>query len=417
MEKQSSAATGGTPTAKKGGFHYGFIIVACCCLMMGVNIGLSFSCAGIFYKPVSESLGVSVGEFGIYMSIMYIASTLMLPMAGKMIERWSARWLLTGSCALMGLVYLVMSFFNSLWEFYAAAAVMGLTLSFLLYLSFPTLINRWFHTRVGILIGVCSAASGIGGMIFNPMAAAIIQNSGWRTAYLVFAAILLLGVTPLLAILLRDFPADKGLKPFGFKEGEKGSAAAASGIEYSKAIKMPVFVALFIFAFLMMGISTLNLFVPSYVSSLSFSLEDSAYAASAVMLGVTLGKLVLGYINDRNCRLGVLVTCLGGAVGLLVMVLGSASFAVILVGAFCFGWEYAGVTVQTAMLTREVFGSKSYARIYAIISTALALGGAFASGGWGLLSDATSYSFIFITGAVLLVVCALIGVVALRNKK
>ena len=310
--------------------------------MMGVNIGLSFSCAGIFYKPVSESLGVSVGEFGIYMSIMYIASTLMLPMAGKMIERWSARWLLTGSCALMGLVYLVMSLFNSLWEFYVAAAVMGLTLSFLLYLSFPTLVNRWFHTRVGILIGVCSAASGIGGMIFNPMAAAIIQNSGWRTAYLVFAAILLLGVTPLLALLLRDYPADKGLKPFGFKEGEKGSAATSSGIEYSKAIKMPVFVALFIFAFLMMGISTLNLFVPSYVSSLSFSLEDSAYAASAVMLGVTLGKLVLGYINDRNCRLGVLVTCLGGAVGLLVMVLGSASFAVILIGAFCFGWEYAG---------------------------------------------------------------------------
>ena len=64
--------------------HYGFVIVVCCCLMMGINIGLSFSCAGIFYRPVSTDLGVSVGAFGIYMSLMYVASTLMLPLAGKL---------------------------------------------------------------------------------------------------------------------------------------------------------------------------------------------------------------------------------------------------------------------------------------------------------------------------------------------
>lgn len=119
--------------------HYGYIIVACCCLIMGVDIGLTFSCAGIFYRPVSESLGVSVGSFGIYMSIMYITSTLMLPYAGRLIERYSARWLLTGSSALMGLVFVSMAFYSSLWEFYVAGAVLGLTLAFLLYISFPLL--------------------------------------------------------------------------------------------------------------------------------------------------------------------------------------------------------------------------------------------------------------------------------------
>ena len=61
-------------------------------------------------------------------------------------------------------------------------------------------------------------------------------------------------------------------------------------------------------------------------------------------------------------------------------------------GAFLFGWAYAGVTVQSAMLTRTVFGPKDYARIYSNISIALAAGGALASGGWGLLADATSPS-------------------------
>ncbi len=405
---------------KKEKMHYGFVIVACCCLMMGVNIGLSFSCAGIFYEPVSQAIGVSVGKFGIYMSIMYIASSLMLPLAGQMIERMSARLLFTGSCALMGLTYLAMAFFTNVWEFYVSGAVMGCTLAFLLYLSFPTLVNRWFRTKVGLLIGVCSAASGVGGMIFNPIAATIITEWGWRWAYGCFAALLLLVVTPLLYIFLRDWPSDKGLRPFG---EEEAAAAAASlgksgdGIEYAQAVKMPVFYSLLLFSFLMMGISTLNLFIPNYALSNAFTLEQASYAASAAMAGVTLGKLVLGYINDRNCRLGVLVTTLGGALGLLLMIFGSHALGLIFGGAFLFGWAYAGVTVQTAMLTREVFGSRNYARIYAMMSIALAMGGALASGGWGLLADATSITAIFYTGAILLALCALIGLGALASSK
>ncbi|MDE5901898.1 MAG: hypothetical protein K2H21_01640, partial [Muribaculaceae bacterium] len=71
----SSAARPMTSAPSGGGrMHYAYVILICCCLMMGVNVGLSFSCAGIYYTPVSQSLGVPVGEFGIYMSIMYVTS-------------------------------------------------------------------------------------------------------------------------------------------------------------------------------------------------------------------------------------------------------------------------------------------------------------------------------------------------------
>lgn len=404
---------------KKKRLHYGYIILICCCLMMGVNIGITFSCAGIFYKPVSASLGVQVGTFGLYMSLMYIASTLMLSVAGKMIEKYSARRLLSGSSAVMGLTLISMSFYDSVWQFYVAGCILGLTVSFLLYLSFPTLINRWFRSRVGLLMGVCSAASGIGGMIFNPIAGYLISDFGWRWAYAVFGILVLLIVTPVLYILLRDYPADKGLLPVG--EGEavpdkSGATKEMKSIAYNDAVRMPLFYAVFIFAFLMMAISTLNLFIPGYVSSLSFSEESAAWAASAVMAGVTIGKLALGHINDRNSLAGVLVTTLAGAAGLVLLIEGSGAIFLIITGAFLFGWAYAGVTVQTAMLTRSVFGNGDYARIYAIISIALAAGGAIASGGWGLLADATGFVTIFITGTVLLIACALLGALPLLRR-
>jgi len=51
------------------------------------------------------------------------------------------------------------------------------------------------------------------------------------------------------------------------------------------------------------------------------------------------------------------------------------------------------------------------------MSMALAAGGAIASGGWGLIVDATSFHFIFFIGVGMLLVCTAIGTVALVKRK
>lgn len=405
-------------TQEKKGFHYGFVIVACCCLMMGINVGLAFSCAGIFYTPVSTALGVSVGDFGLYMSILYIASALFLPTAANLLRRYNGRWLFTGAAAMMGVTFLGMSQATALWHFYLAGALLGITLAFLMYLGFSTLVNAWFEKHVGLMVGIACSAAGLGGVIFNPIGAAIIASYGWRTAYMVFAAIILLAETPLLGILLRDTPACIGLKRYGESEVSNLTASTAEldGIDYATARRMPALYALVGFAFLMMGCSTLNLFIPTYVKSTGFTAEQGAMVAAAVMAGVTLGKMCLGYINDHNSAAGVLVTCLGGAIGLALIVMPGAALLMMYAGAFLFGWQYAGVMVQTAMLTRKVFGAKDYGRIYAIVSVALSAGGAIAAGGWGLLADATGYTVVMTAGSIALLLCALIGLMVLRSK-
>lgn len=406
-------------TAAKKNMHYGWVIVIMCCLIMGVNIGIAFSCAGIFYSPVSESLGVKVGVFGLYMSIMYVASTVMLPAAGQLIEKFSARWLLTGCSAVMGLTYIAMAFFTQVWEFYVAAAVLGVTIAFLLYLSFPTLINRWFNKRVGLLMGVCAAASGVGGILLNPVGAWLITDFGWHVAYGIFGALILLVCSPLYGLLLRDRPEDKGLLPFGGEAAKTKAGTPAEGKTCREALRTPTFYALMLFSLLMMAVSTLNLFIPGFALSEGFDLEQASFAAAAVMVGVTLGKLALGHINDRNCLLGVLLTTLGGAIGIALLLITGAGLWPLIGGAFLFGWAYAGVMVQTAMLTRGMFGARDYARIYSFVSVALAIGGAVASGAWGFLVDAMSYRFIFILGTLALALCAVLGVwcLAASQKK
>lgn len=396
-------------------FHYGYIIVFCCCLIMGINIGLVMSCAGIFYTPVSADLGVSKGDFGLYMTFVYACSFLMLSVAGKLMDKYSARWLLTVCSGVVGMVYLAMSQFTSVLHFYVAGAIIGIALAFLLYLSYPVLINRWFNTKVGFFIGLCSAASGIGGILFNPLGGYLLETYDWRTTYLIFGVIILVVVTPLLGLLLRNHPADKGLKPFG----EKAAATEVqqTGMDYALAIKSPVFYALLVFALFMIAVSTLNLFLPTYVISVGYTVEQSAFVASAVMLGVTLGKVALGYINDKSSLAGVFTSTGLGIIGFAFLLMGKEGMAFMTLGSFLFGWAYAGVTVETALLVRSVFGTKDYSQIFSNISIALALGGAIMAGAWGYLTDILDFRIILSTGIVLLLISSFIGFYAMKTSK
>lgn len=386
-------------------FHYGYIIVFCCCLIMGINLGLVMSCAGIFYKPVSDELGVSVGDFGLYMTFVYLFSTLMLSIAGRMMDRYSARWLLTLSSALLGTVMLGMSQLNAVWQFYIAGAIIGVTLAFLLYLSYPTMVNRWFNSKVGFLIGICSAASGIGGILFNPLGGHLIDQYGWRMTYVIFGMIIVLIVTPLLGLLLRNFPSEIGKEAYGEKQAE----VVKSGVDYAAAIKSSAFFALIIFALLMISVSTLNLFIPTYVTSVGFTVEQSSFVASAIMLGVTIGKVALGLINDRSGKLGVWTFSLLGTLGFIFLLLGKTEIILMTLGGFLYGWAYAAVTVETALLARTVFGSRDYAKIFSNISIALSAGGAIMSGGWGYLIGVISFDIILLIGMGLVLTSGLIG--------
>lgn len=397
--------------------HYGYVIVLCCFLIMFVIVGLIMSCAGIFYKPVSEELGIDIGKFGLYMSLNFLFSTLTLSFAGRLMERYSARIILSVSSAVAGLSLMAMSQFNAVWQFYITGALFGITLAFLLYLGFPTLLNRWFKARMGVFIGICSAGSGIGGVLFNPLGGYLITNYGWRATYLIFGTMILVLVTPVLGLFLRDYPKDKGLEPYGAATTAAPDARTQNrdtGIEYAKAIRMPVFYGLVVFAFLINAAATLNVFVPAYVQSIQFSIEEASFVASAVMVGVTVGKVALGMINDRSTVWGVAATIGLGVAGLALLLVGHVGIIVPIAGGFLFGWAYAGVSVQTPLLVRSVFGNRNYARIYSNVSMAIAVGGAIAAGGWGLLSDATSFGFILVTGMVFLAVSGAIGLYALK---
>lgn len=140
---------------KKSVFPYLVVATGIICCFGPCSFALS--CAGIYFTPVSESLGVGRGAFALYLTIMLVVTALVLPVLGKLTETKDLRLVLSAGVACIGVPLIAMSFFNAVWQFYVTGAIMGIGLAEMLILTVPTLINRWFRKNVGFYIGLCMA--------------------------------------------------------------------------------------------------------------------------------------------------------------------------------------------------------------------------------------------------------------------
>ncbi|WP_139651223.1 MFS transporter [Raoultibacter phocaeensis] len=402
--------------------HFGFFVLFACCAICFSTVTLSFNTVGIFYVPASAELGIDAGRFGTYISVQYLAMSLAMIFGGKVLYRFNARVVLSVCVAMVSLGLLSMSTFTALWQFYCAGAIIGAANSILLYLMVPTMIDRWFKERVGFFVGVALCFTGIGAIIFNPIGGFFIDSFGWRAGYLAFGLISACIGFPCAAFLIRNAPADKGLVRYGEKASArlgKSGDTVLEGATFSQALRTPVLYMVALYA----GVAdiglTLNYYLPAYATTLGYSVLVVSSIASAVLVGQLLGKLLLGFINDISVKAGVFAAVTSGILGIGIMTfLGGTGLIALYVGAFLFGVFFASTTVTTSLMTRGIFGSRDYGRIFSVVATVASLSSAFSSAIWGALIEATGGYYAMLYGGLgVMFIVYIIGFAALAMGK
>jgi sugar phosphate permease len=77
-----------------------------------------------------------------------------------------------------------------------------------------TVVNRWFTQRRGLAMGILTASSATGQLVFLPAMAWVVEHRGWQPIVLMVAIAAAL-VLPLVALLLPEAPATLGLRRVG----------------------------------------------------------------------------------------------------------------------------------------------------------------------------------------------------------
>ena len=414
------------------GFSSYVPVVATCMVLCGVPAAMLMSCGGIFYPVIAADLGVQTASVSFYMSVMFIAAACISPLMGKLMEKYDIRIVLSGAVLIEAICFAAFSVFNQVWEFWIAGAFLGICNTALLSLSTPTIINRWFAQKVGLLVGLCFAFTGIGGVVFIPIGQALIDAAGWRVAYLVYAAIILIVCLPLTIFAVRSNPSDRGMLPYGAGQAETADASGLhmSDDEYDEepvidehalsvppnvAMKSPAFWITCLFCGLVNMTISIASFFPKYVNGLNADpatavLLTGAMLATIAMAGQAIGKIGLGMMGDLSVTKGILLSCSTGIVGVLCCWLG-ASTVLLPVGGFVFGFFYAAALVLSPLLTRHVFGSgKHYPVVYSRIFVFIAAFSAIGQVIWPYLADnAGGFGTVFFVSAIVIVVIAALG--------
>lgn len=409
-----------TYTDKMGVKHV-LVILTGIMITLGCS-ALVFSTWSAFQAVVPEVLGVETATWAFYVTVLYFVEALSAPFIGRLFAKYDIRVVLSASAILVGGGFLLISVFKSMWVFYIAGAMMGLAEVGLLWLAVPALCNSWFNQKAGTIQGLCMAFTGIGGalwlQVFNALYASGNGMDVW-SIYMVWGLIALVTSLPFTIFCIRKTPQEAGVLPYGKPSVATGGKAV--GISASKAMKSPVFYAVFLFA----GIINLLTIVAQQFPSYTKSLTDVTFDALAVgvmmstvmMVAQAVCKLALGVSADKSPKISFFAAFATGVIGVLLVWFGTGSEIMLYAGSAVYGFFFASCVVLVPIVVRQIFGTREYTDIYSRISLFVNLLGGLGSTIWAFIGGSFGYPAVFTVALALLVVVLLLGMYSFANAK
>ncbi|MBI2863350.1 MAG: MFS transporter [Chloroflexi bacterium] len=363
----------------RGQFYFGWVIVAVGFtsqfLVQGVN-GWGF---GLFFKPMSEELGLNRATFSSAQSLSTVVSGGLAPFLGPLIDRRGARGLMIIGAVISGAGFVALSFVQGLGEFYL---VRGLVISVgyacAAGLTVNVAISNWFIRKRGKAVAIAVMGSSFAGTVLPTVGTYLIVTLGWRSAWAVLGIAVWLVVIPLAALFVKRRPEDCGLLPDGDSPladvglGSSAGDRAAGRLRpaplaeetwtRSEAMRTSaLWLTIAAFGFGTMGANGLSLHSFPFFTDIGLSQEAAAAAVSLLALLSFSCKLAWGALIDKVGVRGSSVAFFAFtafAWATFAVLAHWPSFWLVYVSAALGGLALGGITT-----TQEVFWANYFGRL------------------------------------------------------
>jgi sugar phosphate permease len=211
---------------------------------------------------------------------------------------------------------------------------------------------------------------------------------GWRGSTLVIAGIMGGLVFPLVALLLRNRPADLGLQPYGASGGKAGGTPVQPDAHPMRAAIRTGDFWLLAGSFAICGLTTSGLIQTHLIPhGTEHGFSEMTMAAALGVMGAAdvLGTIASGWICDRFGPRGPLAFYyLFRGVSLLLLPYIHTRGAM-LAFAVLYGLNWISTVPPTAALAADRFGRQNVGTVFGWIFCAHQVGAAIAASGAGLL--------------------------------
>jgi MFS family permease len=392
---------------------YGWYVALACGIGLACGLATVLTYTfGVFAVPLREAFGWSQTDAfaGLFYSVLTM--TFVGPFFGQLVDRVGARRII-----LIGLVCeaaLIASFSAQdanvvLFQLrYVLLALFGVGTT---HIAFTRIIAVWFDRRRGLALGITLAGVGIGGFTWPLLSQWAIDAFGWRDAYLVVAATVLVVGCSAIGLVVRESPQSIGLLPDGDAAGGGGASVtgAPPGATLREALASRTFWFMLVtFLLIGIGITSVQVHLVPLLVSRGVTPMRAANVLSILAVALIVGRVGAGWLMDRFFAPRVAIAFLLGPIVAMLLLAAGVSGALAVVAGILTGLAVGAEVDVTAYLTSRYFGVRHFSGIYAWYYSAYSLGA-----GLGPLMTANAVDRFGDYGGILLVHAGLLVVAAI----
>lgn len=394
-------------------FHYAWVIFAVCFLMVFTSLGFNSSPKSLFLSAVTEDMGISRSAFSVSDSCRYVSTAVINLFFGSLIAKFGPRKLAGAGFLCLILFNVLNSFAQSVWMFYLGGILLGIGLAWTTTALVGCVVENWFTSQKGTIMGFILASNGIGGAISVQILSPIIyaNTDSWRTAYRVTAVIVAV-VAVIVLLLLRNRPADRDDTPLGTGGHSQNKRKGRDwiGIDAHDAFRRPYFyfcvVGVFLTGVILQSVTGVS---SAHMRDQGLSPEIVAAAMSIGSLCLTAAKMFTGFTFDKfglRVSMGICSVCAVSCIFLLAFV-SNAPMAWIYQVLAAFGLPLE--TIMLPLIATELFGHQSYAFLMGLMLSFNTLGYAVGAPIMNWFFDRTgSYTGIMVVMAITMIFVAIL---------
>jgi len=293
------------------------------------------------------------------------------PPLGLLLDRVSARRVIIPALTIFGCAFASLALLTPrLWHLYAVFVVIGIVGNGTAQMAYTRAVSSWFESRRGVALSVMLSGGAFGSMVLPPIAQALIDAAGWRTAFAVLGLMVLVVGLPGVVAFVRERPAAPGLtQPACGASVRDGLASRAFWI---------LVVVLFCSSIAQNGAIT---HLAALLTDRGVSAAGAALAVSALGAAGLAGRLATGW----HVSFVLLVLAAAGT----YLLSWADTLPAGILGAAMIGFGMGGESDITPYMLSRYFGLRSFSTLYGLTWTAYAVAGAIGPVLMGQAFDAT----------------------------
>jgi MFS family permease len=361
----------GQAQPQSGGFFYGWIIVFAAFVAFGMVYGTVLYSFTVFVNPVAQSFGATPAEVQLAFAMTNVGSGILGIFAGRLLAKYSKRACIMAGLAVLGGGFLLLSQVTALWQFiavYATIVAFGGVMAAPMGAS--TIVSNWFIQNRGRALTSATLGTSFGQLVIPKVAALIMQEHGWQGAYIAFAIALIVVSVPIIFVIVKDHPEDKGLRAYGAAEAPAAAAPAAAPALMSTGEvlrrgdfwSIGISYILCVFVYLALTASM----VP-YARTYGVSALEASNLVVAMGVGAIIGKLAFATWTDRMGLRNTFWIAIGLNAAALVLLLTIPDYNVLFVVSLFVGGAAGGILPVWPGLVAFRFGRNALGQVMGLM--------------------------------------------------